>query len=61
MVSSVCVLLTCDAGEFSSLPDEAGEGLKGDWEWEVALGVGEEGMFCMEIKAWHAMYWSRDK
>lgn len=57
MVSSVFVLFTGDAGEAPSRTTECGEEGKTICGREVALGVGEEGMFRMEIKARHA---SRD-
>lgn len=57
MVSSVFVLFTGDAGEAPSSTTDAGEDGKTIGGRECALGVGEEGMFRMEIKVRHA---SRD-
>jgi len=56
MVSSVFVELMGDTGEAPSVTTEileVGECIS--WG-NVALGVGEEGIFRMEIKARHAEY-----
>lgn len=54
MVSSVSVLFAGDAGEAPSRTTDSGETGKSIGGSDVAFWVGEEGMFRMEIKVWHA-------
>lgn len=50
MVSSVFVLLSSDAGELGASATEAGEVGKTISGRDVAAGVCEEDIFCVEVK-----------
>lgn len=54
MVSSVLVELVRDGNEAPSITADGGELADCFFLVEVALWIGEEDMFCMEIKVWHA-------
>lgn len=53
MVSSVFVELMADGDEAPSSTTLVGEESEGISGRDVALGIGEEGMFRMESKIWH--------
>lgn len=53
MVSSVLVEFVADGDEAPSSTTDCGELGKTISGRDIALGVGEEGMFRMEIKIWH--------
>lgn len=54
MVSSVLVELVGDNGKSPFFTKLGGEKVEGGITWDRTLCVGEEGIFRMEIKIWHA-------